>query len=90
MGIQHLRILFALILIEARQCGIHQHAILAIATLHFQRHAGHRLAAPCIHQRSAVDVRRLGAEVIQALVSLIGQHQQRQQHQQERHQHQLT
>ncbi|MNH38497.1 hypothetical protein D3C79_995380 [compost metagenome] len=90
MGVQHLRILFTLILVQPLQGGIHQHAILTIAALHLQRHAGHRLAAPCIHQRGAVDVRGLRAEMIQALISLISQHQQRQQHQQKRHQDQLT
>ena len=89
VGVQHLRILLALVLVQLLQRRIDQHAVLTIAALHLQRHAGHRLTAPRVHQRGAVDVRRLRAEVIQALVGLIGQHQQRQQHQQKGQQHQL-
>ncbi|CAH0240995.1 hypothetical protein SRABI106_02403 [Rahnella aquatilis] len=85
MGIQQLGILLVLILIKAGKGRIVKDAILAVAALHLQRDAGHRFTATRITQRGAVDTRRLPAELIQAVIGLIGQHQQRQHHQQESH-----
>ncbi len=90
MGIQHLAVALSLILIHPRQRRIVQHAVLAIAALHLQRGIDHRLAASGIDQRSAVNMRRLGAKGIQALPGLPRQHQQRQQDQHKGERHQLT
>ncbi|MNZ69140.1 hypothetical protein D3C78_874320 [compost metagenome] len=76
MRVQHFAVAFALILIDLFQRTVVQHAVLAIAALHFQRGVGHRFAASGINERRAVSLRGLGAERIKALPRLPCQHQQ--------------
>ncbi len=90
MGIKHVAVAFALALVDPRQGGIVKHAVLPVAAFHLQRRVGHRLAAPGIDKRGSVGARRLGAERVQALPRLPGQHQQRQQNQQKRHNDKLS
>ena len=88
--VQHLAVALPLVLIDARQRRIVQHAVLAIAALHLQCGIDHRLAASGVDQGGTVNMRRLGAEGVQALPGLPGQHQQWQQDQHKRERHQLT
>ena len=90
VGVQHLAVALPLVLIDARQRRIVQHAVLAIAALHLQCGIDHRLAASGVDQGGTVNMRRLGAEGVQALPGLPGQHQQWQQDQHKRERHQLT
>ncbi len=64
-----------LILIKAGKSGIVEDTILTVTALHLQRDAGHRFAAAGVAQRGAVNARRLTAELIEAVIGLIGQHQ---------------
>ena len=90
MSVEHLAIAFTLILIDLRQRRIVEYAVLPVAAFHFQRRVHHRLTAPGIDKRSAVNMRGLRAKRIQALPRLPGQNQQRQQNQHKRERDQLT
>ncbi len=85
LGIKHLRVFGALGLIEVGEHRIVQHAVLAIATLQFQRGSRHRFTATNVSERSTVGIRRPFAQRRQAFPCLPGQHQQGQQHQQKGH-----
>ena len=88
--LKHFAITLTLILIDPLKGRIVQHAILEIATLHFQRGVDHRFATPRISQGGAVNMRGLGAERVQALPGLPCQHQQRQHDQHKGQRHQLA